>query len=165
METARADWWSVNGPRGLVFLTFVFLRPAEAAGRFLELVAVNFDHPEWTKHLCQVGRLITGQNKNTGSRRTLRETLLLLLLFTKVIERKNQTSFFDSYVGGIFEMCLFLKKILLLCFFPHIDSNHYFPHRQTDAVLLWVQTRRNATVQTQITLYVPGKEHKQTHLM
>lgn len=41
--------------------TFLFLGAAEAAGGFLELVAVNFDHPKRTEHLCQVGSFITGE--------------------------------------------------------------------------------------------------------
>lgn len=45
--------------------TFLFLGAAEAAGGFLELIAVNFDHPEGAKHLCQVGRFIAaGIQKN-----------------------------------------------------------------------------------------------------
>lgn len=48
--------------------TFFFFRAAEAAGSFLELVTINFDHPKWTEHLCQVGSFITagklGLNKS-----------------------------------------------------------------------------------------------------
>lgn len=39
--------------------TFLLLGAAEAAGGFLELVAVNFDHPEWAEHLGQVRRFVT----------------------------------------------------------------------------------------------------------
>ena len=66
------------------FLTFLLLWPAEAAGGFLELVAVNFDHPEWAEHLCQVGRLITGQNTNTQSGETVEGKRL-----DSLRERKN----------------------------------------------------------------------------
>lgn len=48
--------------------TFLVLRAAEAAGGFLELVTINFDHPKWPEHLSQVGRFITagriGLNKS-----------------------------------------------------------------------------------------------------
>lgn len=48
--------------------TFLFLGAAEAAGGFLELVTIHFDHPKWTEHLCQVGSFITagklGLNKS-----------------------------------------------------------------------------------------------------
>ncbi len=40
--------------------TFLFLGAAEAAGGFLELIPVNFDHPKWTEHLSQVRGFITG---------------------------------------------------------------------------------------------------------
>lgn len=39
--------------------TFLFLGTAEAASGFLELIAVNFDHPKRTEHLRQVGSFIT----------------------------------------------------------------------------------------------------------
>ncbi len=39
--------------------TFLLLRAAEAAGSFLELIAVNFDHPKRAEHLRQVGSFIT----------------------------------------------------------------------------------------------------------
>lgn len=41
--------------------TFLLLGAAEAAGGFLELIAVNFDHPEGTEHLGQVGRFVTAE--------------------------------------------------------------------------------------------------------
>lgn len=44
--------------------TIFFFWAAEAARCFLELVAVNFDHPKWTKHLCQVWGFITTKKKD-----------------------------------------------------------------------------------------------------
>lgn len=41
--------------------TFLLLGAAEAAGGFLELIAVNFDHPEGTEHLGQVGCFVTAE--------------------------------------------------------------------------------------------------------
>ena len=47
--------------------TFLFLRAAEAAGGFLELVAVNFDHPKRAEHLRQVGSFITAEELNLST--------------------------------------------------------------------------------------------------
>ena len=44
--------------------TFLLLGAAEAAGGFLELVAVNFDHPEWAEDLGQVGGLVTAGKRD-----------------------------------------------------------------------------------------------------
>lgn len=47
--------------------TFLLLGPAEAAGGLLELVSVDFDHPEGTEHLGQVRRLVTGRRSEMVS--------------------------------------------------------------------------------------------------
>lgn len=44
--------------------TLLFLWAAEAARGFLELVAVNFDHPERAEHLGQVGSFVTGEKSD-----------------------------------------------------------------------------------------------------
>lgn len=47
--------------------TFLFLRTAEAACSFLELIAVNFDHPKGAEHLCQVGSFVTAEKSHKSS--------------------------------------------------------------------------------------------------
>lgn len=54
--------------------TFLFLRAAKAAGGFLELVAVNFDHPKGAEHLCQVRRFITEEESHLSSLNSSFET-------------------------------------------------------------------------------------------
>lgn len=63
--------------------TFLFLGAAEAAGGFLELIAVNFDHPEGAKHLRQVGRFIAAG---------IQKTLMVWVLTSNGQEKSVMTS-------------------------------------------------------------------------